>query len=133
MVALSFQKEFRQPILDRVKRHTLRDRAGRFHEGCKLHLYTGMRTKYCRAIGTATCIGLLPIRIDFQYRRVEFTTSGHAITAPDDTDAFAVGDGFPEGWHQMRAFWIKHHPEVEAAWDGTMIQWGDTLVPHADA
>lgn len=133
MVALSFQKEFRQPILDRVKRHTLRDRASRFQIGCTLHLYTGMRTQYCKAIGIATCVSIIPTRLDLEHGRVEYLETGHALTMIDQLDAFAASDGFPEGWRNgLMKFWAKHHPS-KRVWDGYKIGWGETLVPAADA
>lgn len=128
MVAYSFQSRFRPKIEARLKRHTLRnDRKRHARVGEALQLYTGMRTRQCKKIGDATCTAVLRIRLDFEYRRVEFLESGHAITTPDDTDAFAVGDGFDD-WKDMRAFWAEQHPEITKAWEGVMIQWGETLV-----
>lgn len=129
MVALSFKAQFHDDIHTKRKTHTLRDR-GRRHmpvRGTLLQIYTAMRTKQCKKWGDAVCTGTLDLTIDFDQRRVEFA-SGHAITTADDTDAFAVRDGFPGGWRDMEAFWKKNHPGVRI-WEGVMIQWGETFTP----
>lgn len=126
MVAYSFKSRFAPMILAGDKRHTLRnDRKRHARVGEELQLYTGMRTRSCKKLGTATCTALLRIRLDFEHRRVEFLESGQAITTPDDTDAFAVGDGFAD-WRDMQAFWAKEHPDL-TAWEGVMIQWSHTF------
>ena len=128
MVAYSFKPRFVPLILSRAKTHTLRkERKRHARPGEEIQLFTGMRTRSCQRLGTGICRGVLPIRLDFDHRRVEFTTSGHAITTPDDTDGFAVHDGF-QGWRDMAAFWAKEHPTV-TVWQGVMIQWGDSFQP----
>lgn len=121
MVAYSFKKRFRPMIESKTKRHTLRDdRKRHARVGEELQLYVGMRTRSCELIGRATCTGVLNLSIDFDTRRVEFA-SGHAITTPDDTDAFAVADGFSD-WRDMEKFWAAEHPGLKQ-WSGVMIQW----------
>lgn len=126
MVAYSFKARFAPLIASGDKRHTLRnDRKRHAQVGEELQLYTGMRTRSCKKLGTGTCVAVLRLRLDFEHRRVEYLESGHAITTPDDTDAFAVSDGF-SGWKDMAAFWAKEHPTL-TVWEGVMIQWGETF------
>ena len=113
-------------ILAGDKRHTLRnDRKRHARVGEDVQLYTGMRTRSCKKLGTGVCIAVLRVRLDFEHQRVEFLETGHAITTAEDTDAFAVHDGF-EDWRDMAAFWAKEHPGL-SAWEGVMIQWGPTF------
>lgn len=126
MVAYSFQARFAPPIIAKLKRHTLRNPRKRHAEPAEtIQLYTGMRTKSCKLVGTAVCMAVLPLRLDFDERRAEFLASGHTVTTPADTDAFAVADGFQD-WQDMERFWAKQHPDVRQ-WEGLMIQWGDTF------
>lgn len=125
MVALSFQKRFRDPILARTKRQTLRnERKLPIRAGQTLHLYTGLRTKHTRIIGLATCVTALPISIDFAAGIV--TCLEAAIwDSPQQLQRFAEADGFLS-WDALERFWAKHHPGVEQ-WEGVRIFWGDTL------
>lgn len=125
MVAYSFKARFIAPIQDRTKRQTIRNTRKRHARvGETLQLYSGMRTKFCKLIGTAKCIGVSDIRLDFDERRVEHA-SGHALTTEAETDAFAQTDGFAD-WRAMEAFWAKEHPGVRQ-FSGVLIVWGPTL------
>jgi len=127
MVAYSFKRRFADPIRAKLKRHTMRnDRKRHARVGERIQLYVSQRHPTGYKLGDATCTGVLRLRLLFDERRVEFE-SGHAITTPDDTDAFAVGDGF-SSWADMEAFWRVEHPDVRA-WSGVMIQWGYSFEP----
>lgn len=127
MVAYSFQAQFRAPIIAGTKRQTLRnDRKRHAREGETLQLYTGMRTRQCRLIGTATCLGVSPVRLDFGNGRVEFLETGNVATTLDELHAFAQIDGFPS-WGHLKEFWFTEHGRV-TAWEGVRISWGDTLI-----
>lgn len=125
MVAYSFKKHFAAPILAGTKRQTLRnDRKRHARAGETLQLYTGMRTKHCQLVGTATCLGVTRIRLDFEEGRVESFETGLAVTRLEDLDAFAQFDGFTD-WRALERFWRKEHPDVTEAWEGVRIQWID--------
>lgn len=121
MVAYSFKQRFVAPILAGTKRQTIRaERKRHAREGEAIQLYTGMRTKQCRAIGVATCRYVSPIRIDVDGARVEFPT-GRSLTTLDELDAFAAMDGFA-AWRTMRLFWQAHHPATQF-FSGVLIRW----------
>lgn len=123
MVAYSFQKRFAPPILAGAKRQTIRgERLRHARPGEVLQLYTGMRTKYCRLIGTALCHLESSISIQFAASQVDYDF-GRGVTTvyPGGLDAFAQGDGFAD-WEDMRAFWAKHHPGLEV-FTGRLIRW----------
>ena len=120
MVAYSFKKEFAAPIIAGTKRQTIRaDRARHARVGETLQLFTGMRTKHCRKIGTATCAGIVPIWLDFDCDRVQ-VGSDTMLELPR-LNAFAVRDGFKD-FAAMRTFWENEH-DLGKPWSGYMIQW----------
>jgi hypothetical protein len=122
MVAYSFNKRFIAPILAGTKRQTIRV-VGRRRlplNGVALQLYTGMRTKTCRLIGTATCIGIVPVTIDMPAHRV--TVGAATYDGLVNMDIFARHDGF-DGWPAMREFWRENHVGV-SIFSGVMIRWG---------
>lgn len=126
MVALSFQSRFAPPIIARDKRHTIRSvRKRPIVVGQPLQLYTGMRTRHCRLIGTAECIAVRVISIDFVHERVAIERT--LIRTAPKLDAFAVLDGFRD-WADMRRFWQKPGTEV-SVFSGVMIRWGSTFRP----
>lgn len=130
MVAYSFQQCFIDPIERGTKQQTIRPARRRRHArpGDALQLYTGMRTRACRLIGTATCINREPIAIDFRRREIEIGEPGLELRVHDiDTlNAFAVRDGFP-GWLELVTFWRERHPLVFAdprqRFEGVRIMW----------
>lgn len=128
MVALSFQKQFRAPILAGTKRHTIRgERKVPIRPGQALQLYTGMRTRFCAKIGDAVCKSVRSIMIvlpdsELGAKVVIHDGAGGLTTIfPLGLDEFAVSDGFGN-WLEMASFWAKHHPRVNV-FEGFIIRW----------
>lgn len=122
MVAYSFKKQFAAPILAGTKAQTIRaDRKRHARPGETMQLYTGMRTRVCRLIGTATCESIHPVTINLQGNFVEI--SDVAKRGWEGLEAFARADGF-DGWLSMRAFWAENHPGV-TIFSGMLVRWLD--------
>jgi hypothetical protein len=120
MVAYSFKEQFVAPILAGTKCQTIRaDRKRHARAGDELQLYTGMRTKQCRLIGRATCLGAVPARLNFASNCVEI--GGAVFHGWEDLSAFAKQDGF-EDWLMMRDFWRDRNSFDH--WTGILIRWG---------
>lgn len=127
MVAYSFQRRFAEPIILGTKRQTIRaDRKRHANPGEALQLYTGMRTKYCRLIGRATCISVE--RIMMLLGAVSSTiiidrNGGKTTINPPGLDAFARSDGFDD-WAQMLHFWELNHGDLPT-FTGVLIRWSE--------
>lgn len=145
MVAYGFKARFAAPIIDQIKPHTLRARRKRHaRPGEQLQLYTGMRTRHCRLIGTATCDRLQAISLDFESSEpillcdVEHPAPGvfehprKALVAVAAPEAFAISDGF-ESLEDMARFWREEHGVN--GWEGILIGWDVTtlVLPAAGA
>ena len=134
MVAYSFNPQFAKPVLQGTKVGTIRrlrkapSRLAR--SGEPIQIYTGMRTKYCRRIGLATCISVRVIWLSVKGDSVFYPSDTDRIYRSDDLEAFAVADGFPS-WRDLTEFWEKTHPGV-SEFEGVHIVWGDTFVPTAN-
>jgi hypothetical protein len=128
MVAYSFDKRFVGPIATATKRQTIRgDRKRHARPGEVVQLYTAMRTRYCRPIGTARCVNVGRITLDFTVPRVSYDLgSGKMIIFAPRLDAFARSDGF-ENWAEMRAFWAARYPGL-SVFEGWIIQWAEFSV-----
>ncbi|WGM45253.1 hypothetical protein KOAAANKH_00114 [Brevundimonas sp. NIBR10] len=129
MVAYSFKTRFGPLIQSRAKTQTVRaDRKRHARPGETLQLYTGMRTRSCRLLATATCAAVSPIRFDFDPAmtgRIE--VHGVSTMHLADLDHFARSDGF-EDWADLKRFWAREHPGLEA-FEGVLIRWdSDSLV-----
>lgn len=147
MPAYSFQERFIPFLLDGSKDHTVRkERAGRSRHarpGETLQLYYGMRTKWCRKIGEATCWTVLPIRItetDILVGGYYHTENGPGAQQdllffplpPEERGTFAWKDGFrPEcstathpvgSFELMLRFWKHTH---QLPFQGVVIYWKD--------
>lgn len=137
MVAYSFNKRFRDPILaglepgpwvPGMKRHTIRlDRKRHARLGETVQLYTGMRTRQCSLIGTATCNQVAPIHLYLSPAdtggRVSICVpeAPMIFTTPEQLDHFARCDGFAD-WPDLLSFWAKAHPET-GLFVGVIINW----------
>lgn len=66
MPALNFQRCFADDVRTGKKKQTIRPqrKRGSIFEGCRLALYTGMRTKKCEKLKETICTGTMPITID---------------------------------------------------------------------
>lgn len=121
MVAYSFKPRFVAPILAGTKQQTIRaERKRHARQDETLQLYTGMRTKNCRAIGLARCELVLPVTLDFASNRI--MTGGTVFRSSANLDAFASYDGFSD-WLAMRNFWRENH-SLDVFW-GVIIRWRD--------
>lgn len=124
MVGYSFPQRFAASILAGTKRQTVR--SPRTHAkrhavaGDVVHLYTGMRTRSYRLLGTARCISVVPIEVDTWMPMIAY--ADQRLLAADALDAFAALDGFAD-WPAMRDFWLAMHGG--GAWSGLLIRWSD--------
>lgn len=78
-----------------------------------------MRTKYCKKIGEAQCLGTAMITI----RKRSYII--HSIidikcTSKKDLDEFAILDGFTS-WAELMKFWIEEHGPTCFPFTGTII------------
>jgi hypothetical protein len=134
MVAYSFKKRFAPAIETGLKTHTMRA-ARRRHArvGEQLQLYTGMRTKHCRLIGTARCDRFRGVLLkfstysEFSFFEVVETDPGQfkrhgPRRSLGDPDAFAQSDGFAD-MEDMARFWRDEHGVTR--WEGFLIGWTD--------
>lgn len=104
MVAFNFMARFASSVEDGTKRQTIRAAGKRRppRPGEQLQLYTGMRSRNCRLLRSATCAAVYPIAMDLAARRVRIQT-GDVLGELDaekvhhlaQADGFAtVGDFF---------------------------------------
>ena len=126
MVAYSFQAQFLPPIAERTKQSTLRAPSNKRlpRVGGSAQLYYGMRTKFCRLVGTATVLKVETVRIDFYTDSIFYPSR---VENELDHEAFAVTDGFAN-WDDLSNWFRDRMPGI-AAWRGNRIFWGDTFVP----
>ena len=121
MVAYSFKRQFRAPILALTKRQTIRaDRKRHARPREEMQLYTGMRTRQCQIIGTATCERVAEVRIGVT--EGWYSVGGeHPFVSPPMLNSFAIRDGF-SCWTEMRDFWLAEHPDTPV-FSGVLIRW----------
>ncbi len=137
MVAYSFNKMFRDPILagleagpwvPGMKRHTIRlERKRHARVGEAVQLYTGMRTRQCTLIGTAICNQVAPIHVYLSPADAGGRVSIRVPDAPlvyttsEQLDHFARCDGFTD-WAELLAFWARAHPDT-GLFVGVIVNW----------
>ena len=128
MVAYSFQQRFVAPTVAKTKQSTLRAPSlKRLPEiGCTIRLYTGMRTKNCCLIGTATTLRVSRVWIDFQEETI-FSPGDMEQISGIDADNFAFLYGFAH-FTDLKNWFQDSIPGI-LRWGGNRIFFGDTFVP----
>jgi len=114
MVAYNFQTQFAPDVEAGRKRQTIRSDGKRRHAqpGEMVQLYTGMRTKACRQLGTGVCTASDGCEI-----REDAVLVGDI--APRDLDGFARADGFRDFDHMKQWFRDTHG----LPFTGRLIAW----------
>ena len=131
LVAYNFKQQFVTPILVGTKRQTIRaPRKRHARRGETIQLYTAQRTKYCRAIGTATCQIVCAVMLDFTTDN-RVMTGGTVFQSGHNLDEFARMDGFAD-WSELREFWSREHPGA-THFNGVLIRWTDFKEPAPNA
>ena len=112
-MVLGFKKQFKQPILDEVKIHTIRlDANNRWTVGRLIHFATGVRTKEYNCFKKGTCCRVQTIEFKWSKKKdhnglfVKVFIDGKDVNS-DVLNRLAIGDGFKdvheffewEGWN----------------------------------
>ncbi|GAK96845.1 hypothetical protein JCM19294_1154 [Nonlabens tegetincola] len=120
---LGFNKQFKEPILNGSKIHTIRaDKNNRWKKGNKIHFATGVRTKDYSQFKFGECKSVQYLRID--YPKCEIT--GQPIHAPtvqidnqyitsEEIQELALKDGFKNKADFFK--WFKDD------FEGVLIHW----------
>lgn len=126
MPALNFKKQFAEAVEHGNKRQTVRAprKDGRPHAkvGDTLKLYTGMRTKQCRLLATATVTQIDRIRIDptcMSLNDRPLFSIIHSRDCDQTDNEFAIADGF-ESFMDMADWFATVHG---LPFEGFVIHW----------
>jgi len=115
MPSLSFQSRFAEAVISGQKRQTIRrPRKQPIRPGDTLYLFSGMRARDCRRLGTVRCTGVA---------RIVLTDDGIDVDgkrqSADARSAMARADGF-QTFSDMAA-WFK--PRYGLPFEGVLIRW----------
>jgi hypothetical protein len=86
-----------------------------------IQIYYAMRTSFCRLIGVARCVDVVPLVFDFAFvnRSITARIDGQRLRR-DEMDDFARRDGFDDH-ADMARFWRDEHPFER--FEGVLIRW----------
>jgi len=126
MPALNFKAQFAEDVEYGHKRQTVRAirKDGRPHckVGDTLKLYTGMRTKECRLLATATVTWIDTIRIDptsMELNGKHVLSTLHSRDCDQTDNEFAQADGF-DSFMDMADWFQQVHG---LPFEGVVIYW----------
>jgi hypothetical protein len=115
----------------RVKRQTIRRfRKHVIKKGDWLHHFYGLRTRFCRRLGSSTCKSCRNIIINHSVVLIAKRESGYPewkgsyeeIKDAAALDYFANADGF-SNWHEMKTWWMISHGANCFPFVGQLIKW----------
>lgn len=96
-MVIAFKQQFKQPILDKKKVHTLReDKHNRWKPGMKMHMATGVRTKNYNQFNLEVCQSTQNIKITNKsnyLNETEVTVDGRQLSE-SEIQQLAWNDGF---------------------------------------
>jgi len=120
MPALNFQQRFAAAVESGEKRQTIRAvRALPLKVGDTLHLFTGMRTRACRRLGTVVCTEVTPFEIVSAGGWSIYWVLDDQCMTNDECDALAKADGFASEYEMTEWFDRTHGLPFE----GVLIRW----------
>lgn len=124
MANLTFTPEHAKMIIAGTKTSTIRASSAGIYPGCVLHLYTGLRTKACKKIGSSLCRSIDPVFVD---ETGIFWLEPYASTKYNIKN---VGDEYvyrTEGYKNAETFleaWFRLHPDSKKhPFYGWLIDW----------
>lgn len=124
---LAFKPQFKQPILDGVKIHTLRaDPNDRWHKGRQIQMATGVRTKNYNCFKEATCLSTQKVYMSYAFNDIiEITVGDKYMFGFAEREQFAKNDGF-NNWEE---FFDWFYPLIQHTSDNwlvlKLIHWTD--------
>jgi hypothetical protein len=119
MPSLNFQQQFAADVEAGRKRQSIRLNR-RFRVGDTVHLFTGMRTKQCRRLGSGIVTEVLPLTISRADAVPALVVSVDCCElSPSAAHALATADGF-SGLCAMERWFTSNHG---LPFDGWLIRW----------
>ena len=126
MVAYNFQKQFAGDVESGKKTQTIRKRGKRKPPsvGCRIQLYIGQRTKYCRLLCTPVCKSVEVIEICSHFKHVWIgTPSGDTYQFNRLTDATIEKLANDDGFKSADDFFEYFKTERGDYFNGFLIRW----------
>lgn len=115
---LSFKSQFKQPILDGTKIHSIReDPHNRWRPGMKIHAATGVRTKNYQCFSLLKCVSVQPIVLSKGLGFRDARVNGNHI------DPYQLSEN--DGFEFVGDFFEWFFPNGEGVFKGKIIHWTD--------
>lgn len=121
-MVLGFKPQFKEPILKKKKKHTIRkDENDRWKPGMKIHFATGVRTKLYHQFYEGFCkstqkIQILWDNISLNGEFISILIDGRLIDL-DEVETLAINDGFEDVSEFLN--WFSED------FEGKIIHWTD--------
>ena len=121
-MVLGFKPQFKEPILKKKKKHTIRkDKNDRWKPGMKIHFATGVRTRLYHQFKEGVCKSIQKIEIMYDNislngEFVSILVDGRLIGF-DEVETLALNDGFEDVSEFLN--WFNED------FEGKIIHWTD--------
>lgn len=124
---LSFKPQFKEPILNGSKIHTIReDATDRWKEGNSIQCATGVRTKNYNCFKRAECVSTQRIFMTYAYDDIlDITIGDRYIHDWKEKERLALNDGFPSWWEFFEWFADAIEANPKKQFSGKIIHWTD--------
>lgn len=127
MVAYNFKSQFAGDVESGKKRCTIR-RAGKRKPpvpGCRIQLYTGMRTKNCRALLNPICTKVTPIKIFPNFGEIHIQAASRIHWLIFDSDKSLNQLARQDGFASFKEFFdfFETQADENGVFEGHLIEW----------
>lgn len=124
---LSFKPQFKQPILDGTKIHTIReDPNRRWLKGRKIQMATGVRTKHYNCFKEAQCTGTQRVFMTYAHNDIiQISINGDELHTYQERLQFALNDGFPDWESFFEWFYPICKANERDGYSARIIHWTD--------
>lgn len=124
---LNFKQQFKEPILNGTKKHSVRlDPARRWKAGRKIQCSTGARSKHYDCFKETTCISTQRVFMTYAFNDViEISIDGRELFCFSEREQFAKNDGFATWQEFFDWFYPLIKNNKDECYSGRIIHWTD--------
>lgn len=128
---LGFKKQFKAPIMDGTKIHTIRlDKNFRWKPGVKIQMATGIRSKHYQCFKESECSSIQRIFMSFDY--MLNISIGNWELSVYEKEILAKNDGFKD-FKEFEDYWYPELIKGEyQSFSGRIIHWTNFRYTHHD-
>ena len=120
---LAFKQQFKEPILNGTKIHTIqKDPTRRWRAGKLIHMATGVRTKHYDCFNETICTECQEVFMSIGQGQLSISIDDRELFGLPEREEFAISDGF-KSWDQFVEWFYPICQANDNVYSSVLIHW----------